>query len=156
MELKSGRSSISGMNAKPSAKPCSNRSRSDLCHRRTSVGLEDHAPTLLEEIGTLLVHGIPMRPAAPTGFGLIGPRKVFLLPGNPVSCLSAYDCFVGLALRRLGGLLKTGPTAKQNFRSVKNRFSNWQDRIRPASDSRRKSRTDCLGRCVDSFFHYPR
>ena len=70
----------------------------------TSVGKEDHAPTLLEEVGELLVHGIPMRPAAPTGFGLIGTRKVFLLPGNPVSCLSAYDCFVGLALRRMGGL----------------------------------------------------
>ncbi len=70
----------------------------------TSVGIEDHAPTLLAELGTLLVHGIPMRPAAPTGFGLIGSKKVFLLPGNPVSCLSAYDCFVGPALRLLGGL----------------------------------------------------
>ncbi len=78
----------------------------------TSVGLEDHAPTLLEEIGTLLVHGIPMRPAAPTGFGMIGPSKVFLLPGNPVSCLSAYDCFVGLAIRRLGGLSEDWPYRK--------------------------------------------
>ena len=47
-----------------------------------------------------------------TGFGLIGPRKVFLLPGNPVSCLSAYDCFVGLALRRLGGLSEEWPYRK--------------------------------------------
>ena len=80
----------------------------------TSVGKEDHAPTLLEEVGTLLVHGIPMRPAAPTGFGLIGNRKVFLLPGNPVSCISAYDCFVGLALRRMGGLGENWP-----YRSIK-------------------------------------
>jgi molybdopterin molybdotransferase len=28
---------------------------------------------------------------------------VFLLPGNPVSCLCAYDLFAGLAVRRLGG-----------------------------------------------------
>jgi molybdopterin molybdotransferase len=28
---------------------------------------------------------------------------VFLLPGNPVSCLSAYDFFAGPAVRRLGG-----------------------------------------------------
>ena len=67
----------------------------------TSVGIEDHGPTLVEELGELLVHGIPMRPAAPTGFGLIAgssagsKKKVFLLPGNPVSCLSAYDYFVG-------------------------------------------------------------
>ncbi|MBC8259266.1 MAG: molybdopterin molybdotransferase MoeA [SAR324 cluster bacterium] len=75
----------------------------------TSVGIEDHGPTLVEELGELLVHGIPMRPAAPTGFGLIAGtsaekrKKVFLLPGNPVSCLSAYDYFVGRALRLMGG-----------------------------------------------------
>jgi molybdopterin molybdotransferase len=28
---------------------------------------------------------------------------VFLLPGNPVSCLCAYDLFAGPAVRRLGG-----------------------------------------------------
>ena len=75
----------------------------------TSVGIEDHGPILLDEIGELLVHGIPMRPAAPTGFGLISgksaadAKKVFLLPGNPVSCLSAYDYFVGRSLRLMGG-----------------------------------------------------
>ncbi|MEZ7975198.1 MAG: molybdopterin molybdotransferase MoeA [SAR324 cluster bacterium] len=75
----------------------------------TSVGIEDHGPILLDELGELLVHGITMRPAAPTGFGLIsgkpsgGAQKVFLLPGNPVSCLSAYDYFVGRTLRLMGG-----------------------------------------------------
>jgi molybdopterin molybdotransferase len=75
----------------------------------TSVGIEDHGPILLDELGELLVHGITMRPAAPTGFGLIsgkssgGAKKVFLLPGNPVSCLSAYDYFVGRTLRLMGG-----------------------------------------------------
>ena len=28
---------------------------------------------------------------------------MFLLPGNPVSCLCAYDLFAGRAVRRLGG-----------------------------------------------------
>ncbi len=69
----------------------------------TSVGIEDHGPSLLDELGELLVHGIPMRPAAPTGFGLIDQKKVFLLPGNPVSCLSAYDYFVGRSLRMMSG-----------------------------------------------------
>ena len=69
----------------------------------TSVGVEDHAPTLIEEEGELLVHGIAMRPSAPTGFGWVAGRPVFLLPGNPVSCLAAYDFFVGLALRRMAG-----------------------------------------------------
>jgi molybdopterin molybdotransferase len=69
----------------------------------SSVGLEDHAPRVLAEVGELTVHGVALRPAAPTGFGFMAARPVFLLPGNPVSCLCAYDLFVGPAVRRLGG-----------------------------------------------------
>jgi molybdopterin molybdotransferase len=36
-------------------------------------------------------------------------RPVFLLPGNPVSCLCAYDFFAGPAIRRLGGRQMTWP-----------------------------------------------
>jgi molybdopterin molybdotransferase len=49
-----------------------------------------------------------MRPSAPTGFGWVA-RPVFLLPGNPVSCLAAYDFFVGLALRRMAGRSEAWP-----------------------------------------------
>ncbi len=69
----------------------------------TSVGIEDHGPMLVDELGELLAHGIPMRPAAPTGFGLINGKKIFLLPGNPVSCLSSYDYFVRRSLCMMGG-----------------------------------------------------
>lgn len=68
----------------------------------SSVGSEDHAPTLLAELGELAVHGVAMRPSSPVGFGRIGDKLVFLLPGNPVSCLCAYDFFAGRAIRRLG------------------------------------------------------
>jgi molybdopterin molybdotransferase len=70
----------------------------------TSVGREDHAPKLVAELGELPVHGVALRPASPAGVGFIGGRPVFLLPGNPVSCLCAYDLFAGRAVRRLGGL----------------------------------------------------
>jgi len=69
----------------------------------SSVGIEDLAPTLVAEHGELAVHGIAMRPSSPTGLGRIGSRLVFLLPGNPVSSLCAYDFFAGRAIRRLGG-----------------------------------------------------
>jgi molybdopterin molybdotransferase len=69
----------------------------------SSVGQEDHAPLLLAQHGKLDIHGIAMRPSSPTGMGLLGSRLVFLLPGNPVSCLCAYDFFAGRAIRRLGG-----------------------------------------------------
>ena len=67
------------------------------------MGLEDHAPRLLAEHGELAIHGIAMRPSSPSGMGLMDHRKLFLLPGNPVSCLCAYDFFAGRAIRQLGG-----------------------------------------------------
>jgi molybdopterin molybdotransferase len=80
----------------------------------SSVGVEDLAPTLVAEHGELPVHGIAMRPSSPTGLGRIGSRLVFLLPGNPVSSLCAYDFFAGRAIRALGGRDKTWP-----YRSIR-------------------------------------
>jgi len=73
----------------------------------SSVGQEDHAPRLVAELGRLDFHGIAMRPSSPTGIGRLpggeGDRFVFLLPGNPVSCLCAYEFFAGPAIRAMGG-----------------------------------------------------
>jgi molybdopterin molybdotransferase len=69
----------------------------------SSVGQEDHAPILLAEHGELAIHGIAMRPSSPTGMGTMDGKLVFLLPGNPVSCLCGYDFFAGRAIRLLGG-----------------------------------------------------
>jgi molybdopterin molybdotransferase len=75
----------------------------------SSVGIEDLAPTLVAQHGELAVHGIAMRPSSPTGLGRIGHRLIFLLPGNPVSSLCAYDFFAGRAIRVLGGRTKEWP-----------------------------------------------
>jgi molybdopterin molybdotransferase len=92
----------------------------------SSVGQEDHAPRLVAELGTLDFHGVAMRPSSPAGVGRIGDRKgaqrprseaqpsegerwVFLLPGNPVSCLCAYEFFAGPTLRALGGRPRAWP-----------------------------------------------
>jgi molybdopterin molybdotransferase len=59
------------------------------------------------ELGRLDFHGIAMRPSSPTGIGRLPggerDRFVFLLPGNPVSCLCAYEFFAGPAIRAMGG-----------------------------------------------------
>jgi molybdopterin molybdotransferase len=84
----------------------------------SSVGPEDHAPMVLAEIGELTVHGIAMRPSSPAGFGFFGPDRrqfAFLLPGNPVSCLCAYEFFAGPTLRGLGGLPRAWPHRSQRF-----------------------------------------
>jgi molybdopterin molybdotransferase len=41
--------------------------------------------------------------------GSIEKKRVFLLPGNPVACLCAYDFFAGSLIRRLSGYTKNGP-----------------------------------------------
>ncbi|QJW94295.1 molybdopterin molybdotransferase MoeA [Frigoriglobus tundricola] len=88
-----------------------------LCSGGTSVGTEDHAPRAAAELGELAVHGVALRPAGPLGIAFLpapGARRdasepptlpvvLFLLPGNPVSCLCAYDLFAGRVVRRLGG-----------------------------------------------------
>ncbi|WP_234023244.1 gephyrin-like molybdotransferase Glp [Sorangium cellulosum] len=76
----------------------------------SSVGPEDHAPLVLSELGELSIHGVSMRPAGPAGFGFLAAgRPVFLLPGNPVSCLCAYEFFAGPSIRALGGLPRAWP-----------------------------------------------
>ena len=75
----------------------------------SSVGIEDLAPTLVARHGDLAVHGVAMRPSSPTGMGSVGQRLVFLVPGNPVSALCAYDFFAGRAIRGLGGRTKAWP-----------------------------------------------
>jgi molybdopterin molybdotransferase len=75
----------------------------------SSVGSEDFAPRLVAELGSLDFHGIAMRPSSPAGVGRIGARLVFLLPGNPVSCLCAYEFFAGPTLRGLGGRSRAWP-----------------------------------------------
>ncbi|QDU43839.1 Molybdopterin molybdenumtransferase [Symmachiella dynata] len=80
----------------------------------SSVGAEDHAPMVLAAEGELAIHGIAMRPSSPAGMGKIGKRLVFLLPGNPVSCLCAYDFFAGRAIRLLGGRSAEWPYASRS------------------------------------------
>ena len=68
-----------------------------------SVGSEDRVPVLVDKLGALTVHGITMRPSAPTGIGTINGVRIVILPGNPVSCLAAYDFFAGPVVRSLCG-----------------------------------------------------
>jgi len=79
-----------------------------------SVGTEDRVPLLVAELGELLIHGVAMRPSSPTGVGRIGGTPVLILPGNPVSCLVAYDFFAGPVIRRMAGLPEGWP-----YRSVR-------------------------------------
>jgi molybdopterin molybdotransferase len=71
----------------------------------SSAGPEDHVPEIIAELGRLLFHGLALRPAGPTGLGQIAENDctIVMMPGNPVSCLCAYDFVAGPIVRRLGG-----------------------------------------------------
>lgn len=75
----------------------------------TSTGPEDHIPGIVAELGELAVHGVALRPAGPAGLGFLGDMAVVLLPGNPVSCLCAYDFFAGPIVRIRAGRSRHWP-----------------------------------------------
>ena len=75
----------------------------------TSVGEEDLVPLLVAKLGKLIFHGVAMRPSRSTGVGMIDDKLIFLIPGNPVACLCAYDFFAGRLLRRLSGQVRHWP-----------------------------------------------
>lgn len=63
----------------------------------SSVGEKDLTLDILQEKGTVLFHGIAVKPGKPTVFGRIGSIPVFGMPGYPTSCLSnAYMLLVPL------------------------------------------------------------
>jgi molybdopterin molybdotransferase len=78
----------------------------------SSVGSGDLVPAALEDLGKVLFHGVALRPGGPAGFGVVDRKPVFMLPGNPVACLAAFDLLVGPALRRLQGLPAIPPHAR--------------------------------------------
>jgi len=53
----------------------------------TSVGKRDHIEDVVTNLGTVLVHGVAIKPGHPVGFGVVDETPVLLLPGYPVSCL---------------------------------------------------------------------
>jgi molybdopterin molybdotransferase len=59
------------------------------------VGERDLMLDALARTGTVIFHGIAVKPGKPTLFGRIGRTAVFGMPGNPTSCLSnAYMLLV--------------------------------------------------------------
>jgi molybdopterin molybdotransferase len=69
-----------------------------------SVGDFDHVKQILDEMGMrTLFHGVAQKPGRPLKYGLIGPRPVFGLPGNPVSTLVCFYLYVRPALLKMGG-----------------------------------------------------
>ncbi|MES3033337.1 MAG: gephyrin-like molybdotransferase Glp [Gemmatimonadota bacterium] len=67
-----------------------------------SVGAFDYTRDVVQRLGaTLDFWRVRMRPGGPFGFGMLGTRPWFGLPGNPVSALVTFELFVRPALRAM-------------------------------------------------------
>jgi len=71
----------------------------------SSVGKKDLVPECVNTLGKpgMLVHGVAMRPAMPTGLAVVNRKPVFSLPGFPVSAFFAFRTFVRPILARMFG-----------------------------------------------------
>jgi molybdenum cofactor synthesis domain-containing protein len=71
----------------------------------SSVGKKDLVPTCINSLGRpgILVHGIAMRPAMPTGLAVVNRKPIVSLPGFPVSAIVAFRTFVRPLLAKLSG-----------------------------------------------------
>jgi molybdopterin molybdotransferase len=81
----------------------------------SSVGRRDLVPRCIEALGKpgILVHGIAMRPAMPTGLAVIKDKPIVSLPGFPVSAIIAFRVFVRPLIAKLSGIpYVLDPTAK--------------------------------------------
>ena len=54
----------------------------------SSVGERDLILDLIARKGTMIFHGVAVKPGKPTAFATIGGKPFFGMPGNPASCLS--------------------------------------------------------------------
>lgn len=69
----------------------------------SSVGVKDASCRIIESMGTLLLHGIAMKPGKPTILGKTGEKPLIGLPGHPVAAYFVTRLFVLPLLGRLSG-----------------------------------------------------
>lgn len=75
----------------------------------SSAGRDDHTAAVVERVGTLLVHGVAVRPGHPVVLGACDGTPLLGAPGYPVSAALTFEIF---ALPLLAALEGTAPVAR--------------------------------------------
>jgi molybdopterin molybdotransferase len=65
--------------------------------------MKDATARVIDRGGSILLHGIAMKPGKPTILGLMGGKPVFGLPGHPVAAYFVTQLFVFPVIARLLG-----------------------------------------------------
>jgi putative molybdopterin biosynthesis protein len=69
----------------------------------SSAGRDDHTAAIVEQLGTLTVHGVAVRPGHPVVLGAVDATPVLGAPGYPVSASLTFDIFAVPLLAALEG-----------------------------------------------------
>jgi len=75
----------------------------------TSVGGLDLVPDAVNKLGKpgVIVHGVALRPAMPTGVGMLEGKPVLILSGNPVAAVIGFEVFGRPLICKLLGMTQT-------------------------------------------------
>ena len=76
----------------------------------SSVGVKDAACRIIESMGSLLLHGIAIKPGKPTILGKTGSKPLVGLPGHPVAAYFITKLFVLPLLSKLMGRVQESYT----------------------------------------------
>ncbi len=69
----------------------------------SSAGRGDHTASVVARVGTLVVHGVAVRPGHPVVLGVVGTTPVLGAPGYPVSAALTFEIFAAPLLATLQG-----------------------------------------------------
>jgi len=78
-----------------------------------SVGEEDHVKPAVQQLGSLALWQIAIKPGKPFAYGQVGPAHFIGLPGNPVSSFVTFLLLVRPFLLKLQGATRLAPVPMQ-------------------------------------------
>ena len=83
-----------------------------LVNAGSSAGSEDYTAGTVEKLGSLVVHGVAIRPGHPIVLGVVMDKPAIGIPGYPVSAVIACELFVQPIIEaKLGHAADPNPTA---------------------------------------------
>ena len=83
----------------------------------SSAGTHDYTADVIAELGTVLVHGVAIKPGKPAIVGRIGTKPVFGLPGYPLSALTVLREIILPFLSAYGLSVPAPETIRANLTS---------------------------------------
>ena len=70
----------------------------------TAISRGDVVLEAVQELGTILLHGVSIKPGKPFGFGIIDGKPIFMLSGYPVAAAVQFDFLVRSTLFKMQGI----------------------------------------------------